>query len=179
MKTTQLLLPGQTLEVGISPQDMKPLMINSAKSILRGSIHPTFDKSSLQTSRRSIPNPADSSKRGNSRIKIDIETNQNCLTNILENDLSPLSNINKSNGHLFKIDAADPKALGKCLLNNLFMTKKSPDLGPISEISSPKLFKVESEPISPRYNIFFLSKREKIMTADAKNYIDEYLTNAG
>jgi hypothetical protein len=148
MKTTQLLLPGQTLEDRISPQDMQPLIINSAKSILRGSIHPTFDKSSLQTSRRSIPKPADSSKRGNSRIKIDIETN--CLTNILENDLSPLSNFNKSNRQLFKIDAADPKALGKCLLNNLFMTKKVPDLGPISEIFSPKLFKVESEPISPR-----------------------------
>jgi hypothetical protein len=150
MNTTQLLLPGQTLGDQISPEDMQPLMINSAKSIRRGAIHPTYDKSSLQTPRRSNTKPAESSKRGNSPIKIDIETNQNCLPDIIEMDLSPLSGINKSGLKVFKIDAADPKALGKCLLNNLFMTKKGPDTGPISQISSPKLFEAESEPISRR-----------------------------
>jgi hypothetical protein len=150
MNTTQLLLPGQTLGVQISPDDMQPLMINSAKSIRRGAIHPLYDKSSLQTPRRSNTKPADSSKRGNSLKKIDIETTQNCLPDIVEKDLSPLSGINKSGLKLFKIDAADPQALGKCLLNNLFMTKKGPDLGPISQISTPNLFEPESEEISRR-----------------------------
>jgi hypothetical protein len=82
---------------------MRLMMINGVMSIKRGSIHPTYEKTILKKSSRSNRKPPDSKKREDSRPKLEIITPGMVREDTPKKNLSPLSNIHKSSGQLFKI----------------------------------------------------------------------------